>query len=58
MGIPAMGVIAIPEFGEPASQVIASRRFASFTLSEVEAPEFPNRSILQLALLMVGTVKS
>jgi hypothetical protein len=58
MGMPAKGVIAMPEFGEPASQVIASCRLVSFILSEVEAPEFPNRSILQLALLIVGTVKS
>jgi hypothetical protein len=58
MGMPAKGEIAIPEFGEPASHVIASCRLVSFILSEVEAPGFPNRSILQRALLILGTVKS
>jgi hypothetical protein len=56
--IPAMAVIAIPRPAEGANQVIDSFLLASFVLIDVDAPEEPNLSILQIALLIAGTLKS
>lgn len=56
--MPAIAVTAIPCRAEVASQVIAKRLLASFVLIDVDVPECPNRSILQMALLIAGTLKS
>ncbi len=53
-----MAVIAIPRPAEGANQVIDSFLLASFVLIDVDAPEEPNLSILQIALLIAGTLKS
>jgi hypothetical protein len=58
MGIPAIGRIAIPECGEPASQVIASLWLVWLMLREVDGPAWSNLSILQLAVLIAGRVES
>jgi hypothetical protein len=55
--MPAMAVIAIPATSEGANHVIANFLFASFVLIDVDAPEAPNLSILQIALLIAGTLK-
>ena len=56
--IPAMAVTAIPACAEVANQVMARRLLASFVLIDVDVPEWPNLSILQIALLIAGTLKS
>lgn len=58
VGIPVIGTMAAPECGEPASQVIASLRLASWVVKDVDVPGWPKRSSFQLALLIVGTLKS
>jgi hypothetical protein len=56
--MPAIAVTAMPACADGASQVIARRLLASFALIDVDAPERPNLSILQIALLIAGTLKS